>query len=126
MSAQIRIFKTAWFAKTARKAGIDDAALVEAVRQAIVGQAVNMGGGVFKKRLNQNRSRAIMLAKLDTLWALEYLFNKQDKTNITRDELQHFRKIASIYTSLTDAMIGKFLENADWMEINDAQKAIQE
>jgi len=64
MSVPTRIFKTAWFAKVARKAGIDDAALHEAVQQAMRGQAVDLGGGVFKKRLNRNeaKSDALILA----------------------------------------------------------------
>lgn len=46
-----RIFKTAWFAKTARKAGIQDVELCKAMKQAMNGQADDLGGGVFKKRL---------------------------------------------------------------------------
>ncbi len=44
-----RIFKTAWFSKAARKAHIDDEELCEALKQMMVGQAGDLGGGVFKK-----------------------------------------------------------------------------
>jgi len=120
MNAPARIFKTAWFAKAARKAGIDDAALGEAVRQSMLGQAVDLGGGVFKKRLNQNRHRAIVLAKVDGRWVLEYLFAKQDRANIARDELQAFRKLAGFYAGLSDQQVKQLLDNGDWMEISNA------
>lgn len=58
-----RAFKTAWFAKAARKARILDDALCEAVRAVMAGQADDLGGGVWKKRLDKNRHRSIVLAK---------------------------------------------------------------
>jgi len=121
MSTHFRIFKTAWFAKAARKAGIEDAALREAVRQAACGQAVDMGGGVFKKRLNQNRHRAIVLARVANRWVLEYVFAKQDKANIARDELQAFRKLAGLYAGLSDEQVQRLLDNGDWTEIDNGQ-----
>jgi len=58
-----RTFKTAWFAKAARKARISDAVLCKAITQVVLGQADDLGGGVFKKRLNDNMHRSIVLAK---------------------------------------------------------------
>ena len=58
-----QVFKTTKFAKDAKKAGIGDAALCMAIRQVMSGQADDLGGGVFKKRLNDNRQRSIVLAK---------------------------------------------------------------
>jgi len=124
MTAFIRVFKTAWFSKAARKAGVDDVALFEAVRQVMLGQAVDMGGGVFKKRLNQNRHRVIVLAKVANRWVLEYLFAKQDKANIAHDELQTFRKLAGIYASLPEEQVQRLLDNGDWMEIGN-EKIVQ-
>lgn len=48
-----RIFKTAWFAKAAAKARIDDFELCTAIGQVMTGQADDLGGGVFKKRLSK-------------------------------------------------------------------------
>ena len=47
-----RIFKTSWFTKAAKKAGIRDSELCRAMSQVMVGKADDLGGGVFKKRLN--------------------------------------------------------------------------
>jgi hypothetical protein len=58
-----RVFKTKGFAATASKALITDLALCAAVREANQGQADDLGGGIWKKRLNENRHRSIILAK---------------------------------------------------------------
>jgi hypothetical protein len=71
-----RIFKTAKFTKEARKARISDADLCLAVRQVMAGLADDLGGGVFKKRLNDNMHRSIVLAKARGFWVYEYLFAK--------------------------------------------------
>jgi len=63
-----RVFKTAWFAKAARKAKIADAELCSAIWQAMRGLADDLGGGVYKKRLDKNRSRSIILAKGGRFW----------------------------------------------------------
>ena len=52
-----RVFKTAWFSKAARKARIGDPALIAAIREVMQGKADDIGGGVFKKRLNKNMHR---------------------------------------------------------------------
>jgi RelE toxin of RelE / RelB toxin-antitoxin system len=41
----VRTFKTAWFAKAARKAHLTDEALCSAIQQVILGQADDLGGG---------------------------------------------------------------------------------
>ena len=58
-----RVFKTAKFSKDVKKARITDVALCEAIGQVMAGQADDLGAGVFKKRLNQNMHRSIVLAK---------------------------------------------------------------
>ncbi len=57
----MRASKTAWFSKAARKARIGAAALIAAIREAVQGQSDDLGGGVFKKRLNKNMHRSIVL-----------------------------------------------------------------
>lgn len=58
-----RVFKTAWFAKAASKAGIDDAELCAAVRQARDGKCDDLGSGVYKKRVVGDLYRSFILAK---------------------------------------------------------------
>lgn len=112
-----RVFKTAWFAKAARKARIADRALCASIAEAMRGQADDLGGGVFKKRLNDNMHRSIILAKGGRLWVYEYLFSKNDRANIADDELAGFRALAKAYAGLTEAQIEKLLEDKDLTEI---------
>jgi hypothetical protein len=58
-----RTFKTRWFAKAARKARLSDEELCRAIEQVRLGQADDLGGGVYKKRLGKNKDRSIILAK---------------------------------------------------------------
>ena len=94
-----RAFKTAWFLKAARKARIGEDELCAAIREVMLGQADDLGGGVFKKRLNKNLDRSIILAKGRRYWVFEYLFSKKDRANIDRSELLGFRGMAGIYAA---------------------------
>jgi hypothetical protein len=114
-----RVFKTAWFSKAARKAHISDDELRAAIRKVILGEADDLGGGVFKRRLDKNRSRSIILAKGGRYWVYEYLFAKKDRDNIADDELAEFRKLAKVYEKLTEQQVDRLLQNNAWMEIRD-------
>ena len=117
-----RVFKTAWFAKVARKAHIGDEELCAAILQVMNGQADDLGGGVFKKRLNDNLHRSIILAKGGCFWVYEYLFAKQDRDNIADDELAAFPSLAATYEKLSDQNIANLIANRKFLEIcNDCQ-----
>lgn len=112
-----RAFKTAWFAKAARKARIADIELCEALEDVMRGQADDLGGGVFKKRLNRNMHRSIILAKGGRYWIYQYLFAKKDRANIDADELEDFRTLAKSYATLSERQIARLLEEKDLTEI---------
>ena len=78
-----RAFKTAWFTKAARKARIKDDELCEAIEEVKKGQADDLGGGVFKKRLNKNMHRSIILAKGGRYWIYEFSLRKRIKPTST-------------------------------------------
>jgi hypothetical protein len=112
-----QIFKTAWFSKAARKARIHDDELCDAIRQVMIGQADDLGGGVFKKRLNKNMHRSIVLAKGKKYWVFAYLFAKKDRANIEDDELRAFRALADLYAQKTEADIAKEVTLKELLEI---------
>jgi len=112
-----RVFKTAWFSRAARKARITDAELCAAIRQVMLGQAVDLGGGVFKKRLSKNLYRSIILARGGRYWVYAYLFAKKDRDNIGDDELADFRAVAGLYARKTDVDITKELQLNELVEI---------
>jgi hypothetical protein len=112
-----RVFKTAWFSKAARKALIKDAELCAAIGQVMQGQADDLGGGVFKKRLGKNLYRSIVVAKGGRYWVYEYLFAKKDRDNIEDGELVKFRQLAKTYETLTEHQINWLMQENSWMEI---------
>ncbi|CAO4157570.1 type II toxin-antitoxin system RelE/ParE family toxin [Methylorubrum extorquens] len=118
-----RAFKTAVFARSARKARIRDSELCEALREVMAGQADDLGGGVFKKRLNKNMHRSVILAKGGRYWIYEYLFAKKDRDNIDDDELRDFKLLAKGYASLAKEQIDKIVSDKDLLEICDGDKA---
>lgn len=119
----MRTLKTAWFTKAARKAHITDEELCSAILQVARGQADDLGGGVYKKRLRKKQYRSIILAKTGMFWVYEYLFAKQDRANIDDDELVEFRKLAKAYSGLTAHQVNRLLQDQDWMEICNGNQA---
>ncbi|MDX0016962.1 type II toxin-antitoxin system RelE/ParE family toxin [Sinorhizobium meliloti] len=112
-----RTFKTAWFSKAAKKARISDNALCKAIAQVARGQADDLGGGVFKKRLNDNMHRSIVLANAGEYWVFTYLFAKKDRANIDDDELLAFRKLADLYRRKTQAELDVEIKTGALLEI---------
>ena len=115
--APSRAFKTGWFSKEARKAKITDNELCHAIRQVMQGQADDLGGGVYKKRLNDNMYRSIVLAKAGRYWIFAYLYAKKDRENITPDELTGFKKLAKDYARASASEIAQLLKDKDLLGI---------
>lgn len=118
-----RVFESAWFAKAARKAGIADADLCRAIQQVMQGQADDLGGGVFKKRVNDNMHRSIILAHVGRWWIYQYLFAKKDRDNIDNAELQAFRKLSMAYAKLTPAALNQLIHDKELVEICHGNQA---
>src|SRR6266436_7057973 len=86
--AFVRIFKSRWFERFARKEGIADAALRDAVSRAEKGQIdADLGGGVIKQRIarpGQGRSkgyRTIILFRHRARAFFVYGFAKNQRAN---------------------------------------------
>ncbi len=121
-----RTFKTARFSKDAKKAKIKDIELCLVMQQVLLGQVDDLGGGVFKKRLNNNLYRSIILAKGGQYWIYEYLFAKKNRENIESDELLAFRLLANSYSGLTVHQVEQLLVNGGFVEIcHDDKTEIQ-
>ena len=113
----VRTFKTKGFAKDAKKAGISDDELCKAIAEVREGKGDDLGGGVWKKRLNNNEHRSIVLMKGGERWFYQYLFAKKDRANIEQDELADFKTLAKDYDKLTDDQITKLIKGKHLVEI---------
>ncbi|MEN9592915.1 MAG: hypothetical protein RJA21_1389 [Gemmatimonadota bacterium] len=111
------VYKTKWFAKAARKADIADAELCEAISEVEQGQADDLGGGVWKKRLRKNRWRGIVLTQGRYGWLFAYLFAKADRENIEDDELAAFKKLARDISAYSADAVQHAVDTETWMEV---------
>jgi hypothetical protein len=118
-----RVFKTAWFSKAAKKAHIGDEELCTAIRQVMLGQADDLGGGVWKKRLSKNQYRSIIVAKGGRYWVYSYLFPKQDQANIDDRQLREFRMLGDAFALMTQEEIAADLTNKVLLEICHGKEA---
>lgn len=112
-----RLFKTKRFAVQAGKAWICDDELREAFTEMLNRQAESLGGGVWKKRLNANRHRSIVVAKGGRYWVYQFLYAKKDQSNISPADLIGFRKVAKTYEGPTDFEVQHLLDSKEFLEI---------
>jgi hypothetical protein len=120
----VRIFKSRWFQRFARKEGIADAVLREAVARAENGQIdADLGGEVIKQRIarpGQGRSkgyRTIIFFRRGAKAFLVYGFAKSQRANITDDEQAQFKKAAKHVLALTEKQLAELLKRGDFMEV---------
>jgi hypothetical protein len=106
--------------------GITAVELCQAAQDTVAGLAADLGGGVYKKRLNRNLHRSIFLAKGGQRLIYVHLFAKQDKANITRADLAEFRQLATIYAALTDNQLRAGVTVGQLKEIWCDQESVQE
>jgi hypothetical protein len=120
----MRVFKSKWFARFARKNRIDDEALKSAVVEIEAGNFdADLGGCVYKQRVARKGQgkrggyRTIMLFKQGERAFFVYGFAKNKLDNITDDDLAVFREIAEKRLSENDEQIRKHIENGALTEI---------
>jgi hypothetical protein len=114
---KLRVFKTEWFAKAAGKRGIADDELCKTMAEVMEGKADSLGGGVWKKRLNDNMDRSIIAAKGALNWIFVFLYSKKDRENIAQAEEDVFKKLAGEYALLTPEKIAALLQSKKFVEI---------
>jgi hypothetical protein len=122
----VRIFKSRWFQRFARKEGIADAALLETADRADKGQIdADLGGEVIKQRIARRvhgRSsgyRTIILFRRGTKAFFVYGFLKSQRANIDADELKQFREAAKHVLALTERQLAELLKRGDFIEVKE-------
>jgi len=112
-----RVYKTRQFARDASKRRIGDAELCQAISEVEAGRAENLGGGVYKKRLNDNMDRALIVAKVDRFWIFVHLFQKSDRANISPDLLSQLKRLSKSYAALDENEIAALTSAGTLLEI---------
>ncbi len=127
----MRTFKTKAFTRFAHKAGVSDAALCRAVRDAERGLvAADLGGGVIKQRIarpGQGKSggfRTLILFRAGTRAIFVHGFAKNQKDNIEKDELAALKKLAAELLAYDDRMLARVVESVTLVEVNCDEKTV--
>jgi hypothetical protein len=120
----MRIFKNKPFARFARKAGLDDPALCQAIAAAEGGLIdADLGGGVIKQRIarpGKGKSggfRVLILYKRATRAVFVYGFAKNERGNIAQDELEALKELAGQVLAYEEAALAQAVAFGTLIEV---------
>ena len=98
----MRIYKTRWFDRWARKQGLNNLSLCLAVREMMEGlYEADLGGGLVKKRVartGQGKSggfRTLVATNRGDRWIFVFGFSKSDRGNINKQEEEALKKLSN-------------------------------
>jgi hypothetical protein len=121
----VRTFKTKWLARFARREGIADKSLCEAIERAERGLIdADLGGGLIKQRVarqGQGRSggyRMMIAYRTNDLAVFLFGFAKNDLENIDRDDLLTARKIATDWLAADDERLKRAIVEGEIQELS--------
>ena len=124
-----RVFKTRHFARWMRKTELTDAALCNAVDEMERGLIdADLGGGVVKKRIGMagrgksGSARTLVATRKGSAWFFLYGFEKNDKANISADELEALQKVAQNWLASTSQQLDAAAAEGSLQEISHDKK----
>lgn len=127
----MRVFKSKPFARFAKKAGIGDRALCEAIRDAERGLlTADLGGGVIKQRIarpGQGKSggfRTLIVFRRGARAIFVHGFAKNQKDNIEKDELVALKRLASEILSYDEKAVARPVASGALVEVMCDEKAV--
>lgn len=112
-----RFFKTRAFTKLAARAEISDEVLLKAAADLLEGKGDNLGGNVWKKRLNKNMHRSIVVEKAGDWWIFVFMYAKKDRDNLDQAEERAFKLLAKQYERMTSAQLDDQIAKKELLEI---------
>ena len=120
----MRVFATKEFARFARKEHIGTSQLCEAVYRAGSGLIdADLGGGVIKQRVarpGQGRSggyRTIIAFRSGDLSIFMYGFAKNSKANLSDDELEVYRRLATVFLEADAEVVQRLIDTGELKEV---------
>jgi hypothetical protein len=129
----VRVFVTRWFARFARREGIADADLRNAVRRAESGLIdADLGGGVVKQRIARPSAgtrggfRSIVIFRAGERAIFVYGFAKSARATIRPDELLGFRELAAEMLGYDDAALARALASGALKEVGSDEQDLSE
>lgn len=121
----MRLFKTKWFMRYARQERIEDHSLCDAIERAERGLVdADLGGGIIKQRVartGQGRSggyRLLIGYRSGNLAVFLYGFAKNERVNITADELATLREIGAAWIEADKEHLEKAIKDGVLAEVS--------
>ena len=122
----MRVFKTKWLVRFARRERITDHSLSQAIDRAGRGLVdADLGGGIIKQRVarqGQGRSggyRMLIAYRAGSRAVFLYAFAKNERENIEPDELLTLRETGAIWLAADAKEIGRALVEGILQEVID-------
>lgn len=125
-----RVFKTRHFVRWMRKTALTDIALCNAVDEMQRGLIdADLGAGLVKKRIGlggrgkRAGARTLVASKSGKSWFFLYGFEKNERDNITPDELHALQDIASELLTLSASQLAAAILSGTLQEICNVPEA---
>ena len=119
-----RVFKTRYFSRWMRKTELSDELLFAAVTEMAQGLIdADLGGGIVKKRVGlsgrgkRGGARTLVATNKANRWFFVYGFEKNDRANITDDELAALKELAEQLLARTGKQLSEALNGETLSEI---------
>lgn len=122
----MKIYKSKWFARFAKRERIADERLCEAIADAEKGLIyADYGDGLIKQRLarpGEGKSggyRSIILFKKGERSFFIYGFAKSDQDNINESDERDFKELAAVLLKASDEQVADLLASGKFQEVHD-------
>jgi hypothetical protein len=119
-----RVFKTRHFNRWMRKAGLSDDMLCQAVDEMTRGLIdADLGSGLVKKRVGlpgrgkRGGARTLVATNKANRWFFVFGFEKNERANISDDELEALQDLAADLLARTARQLSKAIEDDSLQEI---------
>lgn len=120
----MRVFKTKWFARFARREGIADSKLIATVQEIEKGLIdADYGGGLIKKRVARDGGgksggyRSIIAYRSEDKCVFIFCFAKSNRRNLNINEVAEYKNAAGIYFEFSKIEIDVALKNRELLEV---------
>lgn len=122
------VYLTKEFARQARRSGVSDAALIEAVDRVEAGHVdADLGGGLVKQRVarpGKGRSggfRTVIAYRKGSRAIFLHMFAKNAQANLSALELEALKEIAKPLLKLSDKELKGLVQMRGWREIEKSK-----
>lgn len=120
----MRIYKSKWFARFAKKERITDSKLCEAIENAEKGLIdADYGDGLIKQRIarpGEGKSggyRSIILFRKGERSFFVYGFAKSGQDNIDESDEHDFKELAAVLLNASDEQLADLVESGKYQEV---------